>query len=286
MTSLSESILYVVATPIGNLRDISLRALDVLATVDMIAAEDTRTTGYLLTHYSITRKMLVLHQHNERVAAAKILALLAAGKSVALVTDAGTPGISDPGAILINMVKEQNYKVVPVPGPSAVLCALSAAGIDAFHFLFYGFLSAKAGMRRRELEKLKLLPYTLVFYEAPHRILECVSNLAEVLGSHRQLTIARELTKLFETIYTCALGDALKWLQTDPNQQKGEFVLLVSGAEIQHVTEIDEQTKDVLELLLEELSLKQAVKLATKITGKNKKLLYGMALLLKAEKEL
>ncbi|MEO6562515.1 MAG: 16S rRNA (cytidine(1402)-2'-O)-methyltransferase, partial [Nitrosospira sp.] len=166
------STLYIVATPIGNLRDISLRALDILAAVDVIAAEDTRTTAHLLTHHSITKKMMALHQHNERATAKKIVNLLAQGNSVALVTDAGTPGISDPGVILVNTVRDHGYKVVPIPGANAAVCALSAAGIAAPHFLFYGFLPASAGPRRRELEGLKSQPYTLVFYETPHRILE------------------------------------------------------------------------------------------------------------------
>ena len=276
-----KSTLYVVATPIGNLRDISLRALDVLAAVDVIAAEDTRTTGHLLAHHSITGKMLALHQHNERAAAEKIIGLLASGKSVALVTDAGTPGISDPGAIVVQRVREQGYQIVPIPGANAAVSALSAAGIAAPHFLFYGFLPAKAGARKRELESLKSQSHTLVFYEAPHRILECVADLAAVLGGDRRITIARELTKMFETIYTCALGDALAWLQADTNQQKGEFVLLVSGAEIRDETEISDQARRTLILLLAELPLKQAVKLAAEITDENKNALYDLALSLK-----
>jgi 16S rRNA (cytidine1402-2'-O)-methyltransferase len=278
---IQKNTLYVVATPIGNLRDISLRALDILMAVDVVAAEDTRNTGHLLAHDSITKKMMALHQHNERTAAAKIADLLAAGKSVAFVTDVGTPGISDPGAILVNLVKKKNYSVVPIPGANAALCALSAAGIATTHFLFYGFLPARSGMRRRKLEELKSLPYTLVFYEAPHRILKCVADLSEVLEANRQLTIARELTKLFETIHTCALGDALTWLNTDAKQQKGEFVLLLSGAKPLEKIGISDQAQHMLKLLLEELPLKQAVKLASEITGENKNQLYAMALSLK-----
>lgn len=276
-----KSTLYVVATPIGNLRDISLRALDVLAAVDVIAAEDTRTTGHLLAHHSIAGKMLALHQHNERTAAEKIIGLLAAGKSVALVTDAGTPGISDPGAIVVQLVRGQGHPVVPIPGANAAVSALSAAGIAAPHFLFYGFLPAKAGARKRELEGLKLQPHTLIFYEAPHRILECVTDLVAVLGDDRQITIARELTKMFETIHTCALGDVPAWLQADANQQKGEFVLLVSGAAVQNETEISDQARRTLNLLLADLPLKQAVKLAAEITDENKNALYDLALSLK-----
>ena len=172
---IQESTLYVVATPIGNLRDISLRALDVLMAVDVIAAEDTRNSRKLLVHHSITKKMIALHQHNERAASKKILGLLEAGKSVAYITDVGTPGISDPGAILVNLVREK-YCVVPVPGANAALCALSAAGISTAHFLFYGFLPASKGTRRRKLEEIKSSPYVLVFYEAPHRILDCIKD--------------------------------------------------------------------------------------------------------------
>ena len=277
------STLYIVATPIGNLRDISLRALDILSAVDVIAAEDTRTTAHLLTHHSITKKMMALHQHNERATAKKIVNLLAQGNSVALVTDAGTPGISDPGVILVNAVRDHGYKVVPIPGANAAVCALSAAGIAAPHFLFYGFLPASAGPRRRELERLKSQPYTLVFYETPHRILECVAALAEVLGTHRQLVIARELTKLFETIHICTLDNALAWLQADTNRQKGEFVLLLSGAEVQKEEGLSDQTQYTLQLLLQELPLKQAVRLATDITGESRNMLYAQALALKKE---
>lgn len=280
---ISTSTLYVLATPIGNLRDISLRALDILAAVDVIAAEDTRTTAHLLTHYSIIKKMMAVHQHNERAMAKKIANLLARGSSVALVTDAGTPGISDPGAILVKLVREEGYTIVPIPGANAAVCALSAAGIVAPHFLFYGFLPASVGPRRRELEGLKSQPYTLVFYETPHRILECVDDLAQVMGGHRQLVIARELTKLFETIHTCTLDNAPAWLQADTNRQKGEFVLLLAGAEVQKGKGLSDQTLFTLKLLLRELPLKQAVGIATGVTGESKNVLYAQALMLKEE---
>ena len=277
-----KSTLYVVATPIGNLRDISLRALDVLMAVDVIAAEDTRNSKNLLAHHSITKKMIALHQHNEREASKKILALLEAGKSVAYITDVGTPGISDPGSILVSLVGK-NYRVVPIPGANAALCALSAAGISTTHFLFYGFLPASRGARRSKLEELKSLPYTLVLYEAPHRILECILDLSEILEVSRKLTIGRELTKLFETIHTCALGDALTWLNTDTNQQKGEFVLILSGASAPDKTKISSQAQHTLKLLLKELPLKQAVKLTSDITHQNKNQLYKLALSLKGD---
>jgi 16S rRNA (cytidine1402-2'-O)-methyltransferase len=200
--------LYVVATPIGNLRDITLRALDVLKTADIIAAEDTRNTSHLLGHFAVSTKLMALHEHNERIAAPKIIEALQAGKTVALVSDAGSPGISDPGAILVRAVRAAGFPVVPLPGPSAVICALSAAGLDAPHFLFYGFLPSKPALRRKELNLLKDLPYTLAFYEAPHRIVETVDDLLQMLGGEREITLARELTKMFESIHCCKLAEA------------------------------------------------------------------------------
>ena len=282
---LVKSSLYVVATPIGNLRDISLRALDVLASVDVVAAEHVHAAKYLLASHSIATKIITLHQHNEAVVTEKIIALLAAKKTVAMVTDAGTPGISDPGAILVNQVRKHGYQVIPIPGANAAICALSVAGITNPHFLFYGFLPNKVAGRRRELEALKSLSCTLIFYEAPHRILECVADLVEVFGTQREITIARELTKVFETFHVCILGDALTWLQADSNQQKGEFVLLLSGADVVSKSEISDEGQRILKLLLKDLPLKQAVKLATQITGENKNSLYKLALSLKAAKE-
>jgi 16S rRNA (cytidine1402-2'-O)-methyltransferase len=280
---ISPSTLYIVGTPIGNLRDTTLRALDVLATVDVIAAEDTRTTRHLLAHFSITKKMIAVHQHNEAHAAERVAKLLSAGKAVAFVTDAGTPGISDPGGMLAKLVREQGYNVVPVPGANAAICALSASGIPAPRFLFYGFLPASPGPRRRELEALQSYTYPVVFYEAPHRILESVSDIAEVLGPRRQVAIARELTKLFESIHTCPLDDAVAWLQADSNRQKGEFVLILSAPDIERDRELHEQTQRTLKLLLEELPLKQAVKLAAEISGESKNKIYSVALTLKPD---
>ena len=279
---LEKIALYVVATPIGNLSDISLRALDTLAKVDVVAAEHVQNSRHLLAAHSISAKLISLHQHNETAVADKISAILDSGKSVALVTDAGTPGISDPGAILVKRVRAQGYPVIPVPGANAAICALSAAGIMDPHFLFYGFLPAKTGLRKSELTALKSQHCTLIFYEAPHRILECVADMMDIFGSQRQLTIARELTKLFETIHAGTLEETLAWLQADSNQQKGEFVLLLSGAEISDKSEISEQARHTLKCLLAELPLKQAVKLATEITGENKNTLYQLALDLKA----
>lgn len=276
-----KSALYVVATPIGNLNDISLRALEVLQSVDIIAAEHVQNSKHLLSHHGISTRLMTLHQHNEAVIAYQISKDLADGKSVALVSDAGTPAISDPGAILVQHIRKLGFPVIPIPGANAAVCALSAAGFINPHFLFYGFLPSKSGLRQRVLKTLAGLPYTLVFYEAPHRIQESLNDIMIVLGAQREITIARELTKLFETIHQCTLEKAVEWVKNDPNQQKGEFVLLVSGATSAEKTDISEQALNTLRLLLAELPLKQAVKLTAEISGENKKALYQRALSMK-----
>ncbi len=275
-----EAALYVVATPIGNLRDITLRALDVLAGADAVAAEDTRNTSHLLKHHGIhARQLISVHQHNERGSAEKMVAMLKEGLSVAFVSDAGTPGVSDPGALLVEAVRSAGLRVIPVPGASAAIAALSASGFNAPHFLFYGFLPNKSAARKSALKALASHPYTLVFYEAPHRIVGSVTDLVEVLGGNRRIALAREITKLFETVYECALGDAIAWLEEDANRQRGEFVLLVSGAEPE--AGVSEEAKGVLALLLDELPLKQAAQLTAKITGANRSELYQLALQMK-----
>lgn len=268
--------LYVVPTPLGNLGDMSPRSLEMLRQVAWVAAEDTRHSAPLLKHFGITARMLAAHEHNEESAAGQILSRLREGELVALVSDAGTPGISDPGARVVARVRAAGYRVVPLPGPCAAVTALSAAGLVEPHFLFYGFLPAKVRQREEALRSLAALPYALVFYEAPHRILETVAALALVLGSERTLVLARELTKLFETIHSCPLGEALAWLQGDANRQRGEFVLMVSGA---LPAEDDGEGERVLRLLLDDgLSVKQAARLAHEITGAGKKKLYDQAL--------
>lgn len=282
---MSIGTLYVVATPIGNLGDITLRGIDALKTVDAIAAEDTRHTSGLLSHFGISKKLIAVHEHNEHQSAEKLLNLLNAGENIALVTDAGTPGISDPGAIVVDWVRKAGIKVVPIPGASAVITALSASGIMQNGFLFHGFLPATGAARRKVLETLNTQTVTLVFYEAPHRIVESVEDIAKVLGADRKITIARELTKTFETIYTCQAGQASAWLQADVNQQRGEFVVLVEAAVIKDAEEVPEEAIRVLKLLLAELPLKQAVKLATEITHEKKNVLYEIALQLKQQSE-
>lgn len=273
--------LYVVATPIGNLQDITLRALEILKSAHIVAAEDTRNTSHLLGHFGISARLMALHEHNEQLAAPKVIAALQAGKTVALVSDAGTPGVSDPGSLLVRTVRAAGLPVVPLPGPSAVVCALSAAGLDAPHFLFYGFLPSRPASRRKALAALQALPYTLAFYEAPHRIVETVDDLLAVLGGAREIVLARELTKVFESIHGCKLADAPAWLAGDPNRQRGEFVLLVAGAPPAEKEEIGAEAQRILSLLVAELPLKQAVKLAAEISGEKKNALYDLALQLK-----
>ena len=271
--------LYVVPTPLGNLADLTRRAEEILRAVPWVAAEDTRHSGPLLKQIGSPARTLPAHRHNEHEAAARILEKLRGGESVALISDAGTPGISDPGARIVAAVRAAGCKVVPLPGPSAVTTALSASGLLDEHFLFYGFLPNKGGQRRQAIEELRDYPCALVFYEAPHRILETVADLAAVLGE-RTLVIARELTKLFESIHSGPLTAALDWLQEDPNRQRGEFVLLVSGAPAGND---DGEGERVLKLLLAEgLPVKQAAKLASAITGAAKNALYERALTLKS----
>ena len=279
-----QGTLYVVATPIGNLGDITLRAIETLKSVDAIAAEDTRYTSGLLSHFGISKKLIAVHEHNEQQSAEKLLAQLKKGDNIALVTDAGTPAVSDPGAIVVKVVREAGIKVVPIPGVSAVVAALSASGITQNGFYFHGFLPASGAARRKILEQLKSQTVTLVLYEAPHRIVECVEDLAKVLGENRKITFCRELTKTFETIYTCALNEASAWLQADLNQQRGEFVLLIEPAPVVEAEEISAEAQRVLKCLLAELPLKQAVALATEITNLKKNDLYEFALALKQAK--
>jgi len=273
------NVLYVVATPLGNLRDITLRALDILASVDVIAAEDTRVTSKLLARHGIATRMLSLHAHNERRRAAEIVSLLGSGKSVALVSDAGTPAVSDPGAALVRAVAQAGYVVVPVPGPSAVIAALSASGIAAPQWLFCGFLPAAATARRAALTHVSDYPGALVFYEAPHRIAATLDALVVVLGPERGLVVARELTKRFETIHRCRLGEAPAWLAADTDRARGEFVLIVDapGATIQAGDGADAHDR-MLSTLLAELPVAQAVRLAVKLTGAPRNRLYERAL--------
>lgn len=272
--------LYVVPTPLGNLHDISPRAADILRQCPWIAAEDTRHSAPLLKHLGASGRLLPAHEHNEEAAAQRICDCLEQGEAVALISDAGTPAISDPGARIVARVRAAGHRVVPLPGPCAAVTALSASGLTDPHFLFYGFLPSKGGQRRQALESLAAHPWTLVFYEAPHRVLETVDDLSQVLGQDRTLVIARELTKLFESLHSLPLGEARAWLEADANRQKGEFVLLVCGAP--PAADDMAEAERVLQLLLAEgLPVKQCAKLGSALTGINKNALYELALRLK-----
>ena len=273
---MSSGILYVVATPIGNLADASPRALETLRSADVIACEDTRVTRTLLAHNGIGTPTVALHEHNERQAAEKLLQVLRDGKDVALVSDAGTPGLSDPGALLVEQAHRAGIRVSPVPGPSAAAAAFSASGFAASGFLFAGFLPAAGSARRRALEMLDV-PWPLVLYEAPHRIARTVEDLLERLGPEREVTIARELTKKFEEVARLPLGEARAWLEADSHREQGEFVLVIAaGREKRGARSVDPDV--VLEALLEALPPSDAAKLAARITGTPRKVLYRKAL--------
>ena len=266
------------ATPIGNVCDISLRALHVLSMADAIACEDTRNTSHLLSRYGITQHLIAAHEHNEREAAEKIISRLQQGERIALVSDAGTPAVSDPGARIVAAVRADGLRVVPLPGASAAVTALSASGLinDRFHFI--GFLPNKGKQRELALHKLAHDSATMVFYEAPHRIVETVDALLLAFGPLRQIVLARELTKLFESIHQCPLAQAPEWLAADANRQRGEFVILVAGAQTSVDAEVEAETERVLQILLAELPVKQAAALAAQITGQKKNALYERAL--------
>jgi 16S rRNA (cytidine1402-2'-O)-methyltransferase len=277
----SAGVLYVVATPIGNLQDLSARALDVLRSVPLIAAEDTRHSRKLLVHYGIGTRQMALHEHNERHITASLLRHLAAGEDVALVSDAGTPLISDPGFYLVRAAREANVRVVPVPGASALIAALSVAGLPSDRFLFEGFLPSKQAARQQRLQALAAVTVTLVIYESSHRICASLRDMVDCLGGSREATVARELTKTFETILHGSLDELLQRVESDADQQKGEFVVLIHGAQARDRSAVDAETLRMLEVLLAELPLKQAAGLAAKISGLSKNVLYEEGLKLK-----
>lgn len=270
--------LYVVATPIGNLEDITHRALNVLREVDLIAAEDTRHTSKLLQHFAISTPLKPCHDHNEREQQGYLINLLLSGKNIALVSDAGTPLISDPGFHLVKEAQLKHIKVVPVPGACAVITALSAAGLPSDRFSFEGFLPAKSVARKNILESLKQEQRTLIFYEAPHRLLESLQDLSAIFGSDRVAVLARELTKTFETIKQCSLAELVNWVASDANQQRGECVLLISPWKAPEEESINQESLRVLKVLLNELPVKQAAALAAEITGERKNKLYQYAI--------
>lgn len=276
------STLYVAATPIGNTGDITLRALNVLAIADAIACEDTRNTAHLLARYGLSKELIAAHEHNEREVADKLISRLQSGQRIALVSDAGTPAVSDPGARIVDAVRAAGLRVMPVPGASAAVTALSAGGLLHERFYFAGFLPVKARQREQSLLELLEVTATLVFYEAPHRIVETAAALAKVFGQNRQIVFARELTKLFEEIHRCPLHEASAWVAADPNREKGEYVLLVEGAAAASSAD-DGEADRILSILLAELPVKQAAALAAQITGRKKNALYERALQLKRD---
>jgi 16S rRNA (cytidine1402-2'-O)-methyltransferase len=282
-----EPALYVVATPIGNLADISERALDVLKRVDVVAAEDTRNTQSLLMQYGVKARLIAVHDHNETHAADGVVKLITEGKSVALVTDAGTPAISDPGARVVAAVHAASLKVVPIPGASAVVAAVSASGEGEGGFLFHGFLPTKTGDRKRALAALYPLGYPIVLYESPHRIVESMTDIAAVFGASREVVICREITKKFETIKRVLLADAVAWLESDSNQQRGEFVLVLTkpnqDAAIEAKTAEAATLERTLRILLTELPVKQTVAMAVQLTSEKKNTVYELALKIRDE---
>ncbi|KIP98586.1 MULTISPECIES: 16S rRNA (cytidine(1402)-2'-O)-methyltransferase [Pseudomonas] len=271
--------LFVVATPIGNLDDLSTRALKVLNGVALIAAEDTRHSARLMQHFGIGTQLAACHEHNERDEGSRFLERLRAGEDVALISDAGTPLISDPGYHLVRQARAAGIRVVPVPGACALIAALSAAGLPSDRFVFEGFLPAKSVGRRTRLELVREEPRTLIFYEAPHRILECLQDMRDVFGGERQALLARELTKTFETLQGLPLDQLCEWVAADANQQRGECVVLVAGWQApEEEAAVSVEALRVLDLLLAELPLKRAAALAAQITGVRKNLLYQAAL--------
>ncbi len=276
--------LYVVATPLGNLRDLTLRALDVLSTADVIAAEDTRTTATLLRHYGISARMLSLHAHNEAQRAVAVADLLREGSSVALVSDAGTPAISDPGARLVRLVRAAQFPVVPIPGPSAVTAALCAAGLAAEAYLIVGFLPAQAKARRARIEACAQLSAALVLFEAPHRVAATAADLLAVLGPERELVVARELTKTFETIARMPLAEAPDWFAGDANRQRGEFVLLVDAPPPREKAMALSAADELwLVALLAELPPARAARVVASVTGVSRDVVYTRAMELKRD---
>lgn len=275
-----ESAIYIVATPIGNLSDITLRAIEVLKAVDVVAAEDTRHTRKLLEHYGIATKMISLHEHNEFEKSAYIIGLVKEGQSVALVSDAGTPLISDPGYTLVLRAKESGVLVRPIPGPSALVAALCASGVASDTFIFEGFLPAKKKAKEEVLQSYLAERRTVIFYESPHRILVTLEAMSDVLAG-RKLCVARELTKRYETIKYGEVSEVLAWMKADEDQTRGEFVLVLEGSQEEPLSVSDEQKLKLLARLLLELPPKKASAVVADVMGGSKKEIYNLALSLK-----
>ncbi|MEE9357375.1 MAG: 16S rRNA (cytidine(1402)-2'-O)-methyltransferase [Sedimenticolaceae bacterium] len=280
--SIENGVLYVVATPIGNRGDITERAKEVLNAVSLIAAEDTRHSRPLLKSLGISTRLVAMHEHNEREMLEKLTRMLQQGDTLALISDAGTPLISDPGFPLVRTCHQLGIRVSPLPGPSAAIAALSAAGLPTDRFRFEGFSARTSSARKGVFETLKDEPLTLIFYESSHRIQASLADMAALFGEGRQCVLARELTKLHETIIQCTLGELCRLLENDPDQRKGEFVILIAGA-----TQDDEllspEALRILKLLVDELPVKKAAALTARITGEKKNRLYQQALILRGE---
>lgn len=270
--------LFVVATPIGNLHDMVPRAIETLQSVTLIAAEDTRHSGRLMAHFAIETPMIAYHDHSDERRLEQLLAHLQNGEDLALISDAGTPLVSDPGYRLVHAARAQGVPVVPIPGACALIAALSVSGLASDRFSFEGFLPAKAGARQRALEALARESRTLIFYEAPHRVLECLKDMQAAFGDDREAVLARELTKTHETVRSAPLAELIEFVAGDTNQQRGEIVLLVQGAPKRADAELDAQTQRTMEVLLAELPLKQAASIGAKLTGLKKNFLYRWAL--------
>ena len=273
-----SGILYIVATPIGNLSDITIRAVEILKKVDAVLAEDTRHTKKLFDHYEIDSPLIAFHEHNENEKVDYVLAQIGSGKSLALVSDAGTPLISDPGYNLVLEAKKNGISVVPIPGPSALIAALSSSGIECNNFTFFGFLPSKQSARLRLLKTKKSLNETIVFYESPKRILAALMDMLEVFGEKRQVCLAKEITKSFETILNDNLVNLIEYLTSDSSHQKGEFVIIISPANKLDLDEAQVQLEKILPILCAEMGASQAAKLAAKITGIDKKHCYKRAI--------
>ena len=277
--------IYVVATPIGNLGDMTARAIEVLNSVDLILAEDTRHSMPLLRHFQIQTRCQAFHEHNEKAIAESVCDRVRQGESVAIVSDAGVPLISDPGFPLVRMAHEKKLPVVAIPGACAAIAAISVAGLATDRFSFEGFLPAKPGGKRKVLETLLNESRTMVFYESPRRVIDTLKIMSELFGENRQAVLARELTKLFETVHKAPLNELLQFVESDANQVKGEIVLLLEGKEQEETDEDEAELKRILSVLMEELSLKQAVSIAMKLKGLKRNQVYPIALSLKEQKE-
>lgn len=271
--------LFLVATPIGNMKDITLRALEILKSVDLVAAEDTRRSKILLQHYGLSKPLLSLHAHNEDHRIAQILEKLQEGLNIALISDAGTPLISDPGFTLVQKIRQENMTVIPIPGSCALIAALSASGLPCDQFFFAGFLPAQSSARKKSLKVFEAFSHTVIFYEAPHRILALFKDMLTIYGNERKVAFAKEITKIFEHFFLGTIEEAITWLTSVPEHQKGEFVVMLSGVPVKEIQESASlSTENILKILLKTLPLKQAVQIATEMTGEKKNKVYALAL--------